>query len=154
SELASDTSLLENATVTRNELAIQIMTSMEYETDQVDTLYGQILHRPADPTGQSVFVNLLSQGGTQQQVEAQLLGSGEFFTNFGGGTNSGFLNALYQDVLKRPIDPPGLQTWGAALQNGMTRTDLAASILASPEYDTDAVQALYQSILGRAADPT
>jgi hypothetical protein len=53
--------------------------------------------------------NFLAQGGTQLRLEANIVGSDEYFITRGGGTVNGYLQTLYQDVLNRPIDPIGLQ---------------------------------------------
>jgi PKD repeat protein len=154
SDLASYGGELENLTSTRSQVAMQIIDTSEYETDVVNALYSNILHRPADSAGLSAWVNFLAQGGTAEQVQTQLLGSDEFFSSQGGGTDTGFLNALYQDVLNRPIDSGGTQVWDQALMNGMSRPAVATAVLASQESDTDEVQALYQKFLKRAADQT
>jgi PKD repeat protein len=153
-ELSSWLAQLNNVSITRGQLALDLMAGQEYENLVVSDFYANILRRPTDPAGQAAWVSFLSQGGTQIGVQAGLLGSGEFFTNEGGGTNSSFLNVLYQYALNRPIDMAGLQAWIQALQAGMSRTDVVTAVLNSPESDTDQVQALYQRFLGRAADPT
>ena len=85
-------------------------------------------------------------------MEAILIGSTEYFSNRGAGTANGFLQSVYSDVLRRPIDPGGAQAWGQALTNGVTRTAVAAAILASRESDQIEVQDLYALVLHRAAD--
>ena len=37
-------------------------------------------------------------------LRATVLGGNEYFSTQGGGTNAGFLNALFLDLLARPID--------------------------------------------------
>jgi hypothetical protein len=111
-----------------------------------------VLGRAADPTGLSGWSNFLAQGGTAKQLEAFLLGSDEYFSGRGGGTNSSFLNSVYGDVLGRSVDASGSQTWNQALAAGISRTAVAAAILGSLESDTDEVQALYVKILRRPAD--
>src|SRR5262249_36280357 len=76
-----------------------IETSAEYRVNLVQSLYSQFLHRGADPMGLNFFVNLLGTGGTIEQAEALITGSLEYFQVAGGGTNDGFLDALYRDAL-------------------------------------------------------
>src|SRR5262249_7463092 len=83
--------------------------------------------------------------------QATFLGSPEFLRQH-GGTVDGFLAALYQQVLGRPLDPSGAQHWGQALARGASRTDVAAGVLASREARTIVVQGPYQALLHRAAD--
>src|SRR5207253_792844 len=126
--------------------------SLEYRTLVVQGLYGRLLGRPADPAGLNNWVNFLNQGGTADQLEAILIGSAEYFNGRGGGTANGFLQALYDDVLQRPIDISGSKTWGTALTNGLSPAAVATAILASQESDQMKIEELYGQILHRTAD--
>jgi hypothetical protein len=130
-----------------------IENTAEYKTDEVEQLYHQYLHRPADPAGLSTGVALLATGGTVEQLAAVLAGSPEYFQSRGGGTNSGFLNALYNDVLGRPADPTGSADATALLAAGVSRSAIAGGILYSAEAIEDRVQSYYQQFLRRPADP-
>ena len=89
-----------------------------------------------------------------EQLAALLIGSNEYFTRRGGGSNGGFLQALYSDVLHRAPDPGGMQVWMQALNSGMSRTMVARAVLASRESDTIEVQGFYSLYLRRPADST
>ncbi|HVX63016.1 MAG TPA: DUF4214 domain-containing protein, partial [Pirellulales bacterium] len=137
----------------RGVMALQIEQTLEYAQRTVSSVYSRYLHRAADPGGLSFFSQLFLQGVTVEQMSAMLAGSTEFYTVQGGGTNDGFLNALYEDALGRPVDPDGL-AWGSAqLAGGVSRTTVALQVLSTTEYRQDVVQAAYQQFLGRAADP-
>jgi parallel beta-helix repeat protein len=137
------------ATVT---VVLQIEASLEYRMDQVQALYQHYLHRNADAVGLQGFANFLGQGGTLKQVAAVLTGSQEYFDLHGDSTNA-FLDALYQDVLGRQVDPGGRAGFSQALAGGMTRGQAASLILGSAEYQGNLVQADFQSFLGRSAEP-
>src|SRR5262249_35497962 len=64
-----------------------------------------------------------------------------------------FLSAVYQDLLNRPIDLAALNAQVAALNNGASRTQIAAQILASTEYRQRSIQDIYNSLLRRPASP-
>jgi hypothetical protein len=100
----------------------------------VQRLYESYLGRPADPVGLSAFTAELGSGGTDEAVAAALVGSPEFFQD-SGGSNSGFLSALYEDVLNRPIAATGQSAWGTALKQGVTRAQVASANFASTEYE-------------------
>jgi uncharacterized delta-60 repeat protein len=151
--LAFWTGLLDQGT-SRTDVVRQIETSIEYRRKLVQQLYQQFLHRAADPFGLTAFTTLLANGTTVEQVESDLAGSPEYFQNQGSGTNNGFLAALYQDALNRPIDPTGQAAFSQALTAGASRGDVAAAIFSSPEYRQDLVQGYYQRFLRRPADPT
>ena len=86
------------------------------------------------------------------QVASALAASPEFFVTQGGGTNNGFLNALYQAALGRPIDSAALEYLGQELSAGVSRQQIVAAVFSSDEYLTDVVNGLYEHLLQRAAD--
>jgi V8-like Glu-specific endopeptidase len=70
-----------------------------------------------------------------------------------------FVTAAYQRYLGRTPDAPGLATWVAALQAGLTDEHLEAAFIGSPEYIADHggpgegwVRGMYRNLLGRDAD--
>ncbi|HLJ92667.1 MAG TPA: DUF4214 domain-containing protein [Gemmataceae bacterium] len=131
-----------------------IQSSLEYRTRIVKNLYQLVLHRDPDNGGMTTWVDFLGNGGTAENLEAMLLGSDEFFAAHNNDLNAGFLPALYQIALHRPIDAAGAQDWSQALQSGkLTRSAVAAAVLASVESDQLEVQMLYHHLLHRNADP-
>jgi hypothetical protein len=70
------------------------------------------------------------------------------------------VDQFYQDLLGRPGDPQGRASWVSVLVGGVSRSVVEASFLSSTEYvtnhgpgDTAYVQAVYQTLLSRPADP-
>ncbi len=109
----------------------------------VNKIYVAFLGRSADLPGDENWVSLLQHGETEEQVMSQILGSQEFYAH-SGSNNTGFVEALYTDVLKRPADSGGLSGWVSVLNSGQeSRTQVASAFLASPEFKRDAVLALY-----------
>jgi len=146
--------------VSRAQVIQSIENSLEYRTDQVEALYQSYLGRSADPSGLASSLNLLLNASSYLpsqvlylQLQANILGSAEYYQNRGGGTNEGFLSALYHDVLGRAIDPSGAITFGVALANGMSRTLVAKAVLSSVEADQRIVETDYMNYLQRQADP-
>jgi uncharacterized delta-60 repeat protein len=144
--------LLDQGATTRTEVVQAIENSPEYRTDIVEHLYGRVFRRAVDPSGSKTWGDFLARGGTAEQLEAILLGSPEYF-GISGGANTGFINALYGNVLHRAPDSGGAQTWSQALSSGAMRDAVAAAVLGSPESDGNEVQGLYHRYLHRAADP-
>jgi CSLREA domain-containing protein len=125
--------------------------SLEYRAREVQNLYTRLLHRSADAGGLIAFANMLGAGGTVAQVEVGLLASGEYFANRGGGTDAGFVSALYLDLLGRSADASA-QSWVNALNSqSLTRAQVAADILNSGEGLRDLVQGFYTEFLFRSA---
>jgi uncharacterized repeat protein (TIGR01451 family) len=149
--LASWCDALDNG-ASRLQVVQAIQSSPEYRGDEVEEVYSRLLHRAADPSGHNAFVQFLENGGTVEQVEALIAGSPEYHQRRGGGSNEGFLTALCQDGLGRAVDAGGRMAWDEALASGVSRTQVAADLFSSPEYDTDLVKQDYAAYLRRPAD--
>jgi CSLREA domain-containing protein len=144
---------LDDGQMTRAQVVQALLGSTEYQNDVVTALYERYLGRSPDAAGLALFSAQLASGASDETVAAELIGSDEFYqTN--GGTNAGFLAALYQDALGRAIDAGGESNWENALQNGTTRAQVATAIFGSAEYQGDVVQAAYQNLLSRAPTST
>jgi hypothetical protein len=131
----------------------------EYRTSEVAEAYQRFLHRPVDPAALQVWVNFLSGGGTIEQLDATIIASPEYFAKRAGNSSTGFLLALYQDVLARAVDGSGASTWGVFLDQAIgpeaqlaERTQVAAGVLNSPEARGDQVTGYYQQFLHRSPD--
>ena len=133
------------------QVAQSIMASHEYQAVEVQGLYHTLLHRNADAGGLAGFTSLLASGATVAQVEDILLASPEYF-QVAGGTNAGFVEALYSDLLHRQADAAGAAVWQADLNNGQSRDQVAAGFLNTQEAETVELRSLYQECLHRPAD--
>jgi hypothetical protein len=141
-----------NGGATRQQVVSEIENSAEYRRVEVSKLYEQLLHRPADEAGLRFHTGVLESGGTLEEVATLIASSREYFMNRGGGTNAGFLNALYQDGLNRALDARGNAVFSAALNRGATPGEVAAVIFGSSEFAMDQVESYYQQFLHRTAD--
>ncbi len=126
----------------------------EFQTRVVEQIYEHYLRRAADPTGLQNGIAFLNTGATIEQFTSVVVGSTEYFQNEAGGTNSGFLSAIYEDALARPIDPTAEVNDLALLSQGTTRQQIAYDVLRSVEYDTSLVNYFYETFLRRPADRT
>ena len=90
-------------------------------------------------------------GSTDSEIQAKILGSDEFYAHQ-EGTVTGFVTALYRDLLDRNPDQGGLAAWSNLITSSIvTRSEVAAAILTSPEARATEVAGFYQSDLGRTA---
>jgi hypothetical protein len=126
--------------------------SDEYRTVQLQSVYEQLLQRSVDNTALAAFLPMLRSGGSIRQVEVALSGSPEYYQNRGGGTDSGFVTALFQDALNRIPDAASLSYFTGLLGNGAPRASIAAILYGGAEHDQWIVQNLYQFALHRPAD--
>jgi hypothetical protein len=134
---------------------IENSPSNAYRIVVINGYYQRFLHRTVDQAGLNFFLSLLANGGTDEQVAAMVLGSPEYFQMRAGSSNSGFLTAMYQDLFNRAPDANALSNFTQALASGAaTRTQVAAVVLASPEYQHTVIQSDFQLLLHRPADNT
>src|SRR5205823_2438641 len=114
--------------LTQTQVAFGIEASVEGRQQLVNDLYLRLLRRPADSVGLANWTAFLGDGHTTTDLEAQLLASSEYFQTRGGGTNQGWITAVYQDVLGRTPDSGGLAGWTQALSGGATLQQVARDI--------------------------
>jgi hypothetical protein len=126
--------------------AIETAAGNEFRLDVAANDYQRFLHRPGSIAEWTGWANLLAAGASQQQVEASIVGSQEYFA-LHGNTTSGFLNGLYNDGLGRP-DSEG--AWVDMVNRGTPRQNVALAVFMSPEGSLHQVLADYQHYLGRS----
>lgn len=63
------------------------------------------------------------------------------------------INGLYQQILNRPVEPGGLQTYTNLLNSGTSLAALQGILAHSPEAQAD-IDQLYGAVLGRPVDPS
>jgi parallel beta-helix repeat protein len=137
----------------RSAVPTALLASAEYRGLVVEGIYHTYLHRDPEPASLAGFVTFLGNGGTDEQVESFIVRSPEYFQVRGGGTNRGFINALYMDALHRPADPNALASFDVFLTvQGGTRAQVADLIFASPEYKGVLVAGYYEQFMRRMAD--
>jgi uncharacterized protein (TIGR03118 family) len=136
---------------TRTQVVAAIESSDEYRIDQVENIYQTYLHRAAEPAAQAFGDDFLS-GHTIEQLAALVVGSPEYYQSRGGGTNNGFLDALFHDALGRAVDDGARTYFNQLLDSGDSRDQVATLIFGSGEYLNDFVQARYLALLDRPAD--
>lgn len=141
-------------------ILLEVTPPYEYRRGEIESAYQTFLHRAADPAGENYFLNLVNstQGihsgpGTERRTSAILMSSQEYYVNRGGGTNAGFITAIFEDVLKRAPDAPALAFYEQELAMGVTHVELAGQILNSIEAETRSINNLFERYLDRPADP-
>ncbi len=133
----------------RTVVAQEFVSSAEYRTLLVQGYFSRFLQRPADPAGLNAQLSFLVSGGTDEQVIAALAGSAEYFQTRATNDNANFLNALYQDLLGRPVDTAAQSFYLTQLAGGFARSSVALLVLTSAEYRHNLITGFYQRLLHR-----
>lgn len=136
---------------THYQFALSLDTRTEYYQLLSESYFQGLLGRAPTSTELSFEASLLAST-TDESVQAALAGSAEFFSK-SGGTNAGFIVALFQDFLGRAPSSAEVAFWESALAT-MSRDQVAALILGTTEYESDLVKSYYLEFLQRPADPT
>jgi autotransporter-associated beta strand protein len=143
------------ATVTSNAAGLSITGGMV--TFTVDG--GSPVNVSVGSNGQAVTTITLATPGNHT-IGATYSGDVNFFSSAGSlpvtalTPNGGFVAQVYRDLLHREVDPGGLASWTAALDQGLlNRTQFVFGLESSTEYRSDVVDALYVHYLHRHADP-
>jgi SdrD B-like domain/Domain of unknown function (DUF4214) len=139
------------AGISRQQVVTMIWNSSEHFSLEVNQFYSEFLGRSADAAGRAAWVNALMHGLSEADLELAILSSAEFSSLH--STNTAFLTALYADLLGRSPDTAGESAWLTALQNGTSRSAVAAAFLNSVEADSQLIDKDYAFFLHRSPDP-
>lgn len=141
-----------------SDIANSFLNSAEFaganNAASINELYQSLLGREADSAGSEGWAALLANGGSLADIAAGIAVSAE--AQEVDQSNGDFVRELYTSVLGREADEAGLDAWVSQLFNGTSRADVAKGIVGSAEAveksNSDFVDSLYQSALGREAD--
>lgn len=146
-----------NQVATGNRAAVveSFLRTDEGYSVQVHDFYRTTLFRLPGPNDRSFWVGRLQAGATLDQIQSEILGSGEAFATVGNNANN-FLSVVYQRTLGRALDSAGGAYWNGLLNQGTSRTEVARLILDTPEgraYTVNSqISEAYRDILGREVD--
>ncbi|HEX5445321.1 MAG TPA: DUF4214 domain-containing protein, partial [Pirellulales bacterium] len=128
----------------RDQFLNAIINSPEYRQHLVNAVYQSFLHRSPGPQAVAYWSNQMAAGAGFDGLLIGVVGSHEYYAD-AGGTPSGFVNALYHDLLGRSAAPSAVSYWTdrlSALDHGQdagsgastpARQMLVGEFLATPE---------------------
>lgn len=146
--LATWTTLLDNG-VPRAYMTNLLTHSPEYFGGIIEAAYEKYLGRQADPAGLIAWTAQMQGGLSDEVLEAYFIGSPEYYLH-SGGTDKGWVDAMYENLLGRAPDAAGEAYWVAALGTGANRGSVAYDFTVSPEREAQRITADYSEFLGRA----
>lgn len=132
-------------------LAEELANSNAWAGKIVETNYVGVLGRPPEAVGRDYWVDRLRNGLRTQDLGALFYSSPEYVA--AAGSHEAYVRRLYQALLHREADGPGLQHWIENLSTGRAQPiDIATGFYGSIESRNDRVAALYETILGRGPE--
>lgn len=135
----------------RDEIVARFATSDEWVSALITGYYRATLGRAPDAAGLRHWVDVIGEGATPAAVAADFYASDEYHRR-SGGTNDGWVRALYSALLHRNPDSAGLAYWLGVLDAGASRASVAADFYGSIESRRTRVKGLYLALLGRSPD--
>jgi hypothetical protein len=127
-----------------------IMHSEEHYERFVVGAYQRYLGRTPAASEAAGWVGLMENGLSDEQLEANFIGSVEYIRNH-GGPGAGWVTGMYRDLLGRNPAQSEVNGWVYQLNHGTSTTTVAYGFAASYERESQRVQADYQTLLGRSA---
>jgi HEAT repeats/Domain of unknown function (DUF4214) len=114
--------------------------------EMVESWYAQYMHRSADPAAVANYAALLRRGVPPEEVQANMLGSAEYFLVHGRSAE-GFVRGLYNDVLQREPRGGEVRTWvqRLAVDRG-NREVLAREFLEAAQHELNSRPVLYRNL--------
>ena len=152
-ELNTSLTQLENAYQPQRLSVSSILdTSNEYYQGVVKSYFQLYLHRQPNASELATRTAELKNGGSDQQLQAEIISSPEYVFNAtsGTGNNTQWLNQVYLDLLGRNRDQAGSQGFLNGLNSSpptLTRIQVVNLILKSNEYQTDLITSFYSKYL-------
>ncbi|HVX62386.1 MAG TPA: beta-1,3-glucanase family protein, partial [Pirellulales bacterium] len=137
---------------TRADVSLGIVDSLESRTDVIKGFYTNLLHRDADAPGLAHCLQLFDEGFTSSQIKSMFYGSEEYFQVRGGGANSGFIDAVFQDQLSRAPGGNAQSYFDQIFAAGHSRAYAAGLVVDSTESLHDQVNDYYRAYLLRPVD--
>jgi cyclophilin family peptidyl-prolyl cis-trans isomerase len=151
-QLSDFTSQL-NQGKSRQSVVQQIQALPQYKTHQVQLVYQNMFGK--GPTSQQVSSGLKVMGKNDDvgKLRVQLLSSADFFNSQGGGTNTGYLNALGRELLHGSLDAATQARLSQRLTNGASRLSVLQDLVQTDltAVTQQGVQNITQQYLHRAA---
>jgi hypothetical protein len=131
-----------------------LQPSCEWSRKVVTDLYRDILGRAPDASGLNFWSGeICSQRRLARDVAALIYGSDEYYADpeQGGGSDGGYVDELYNDILQRTPDPGGRTYWIGQVQTTGPAA-VAYRFYQSQESRERRVRNLYTFLLGRQPD--
>lgn len=113
-----------------------VMVSLDIDgvAGQAYRLYQAAFNRTPDLGGLGYWIGRMEGGTSLLEVAAAFIGSSEFLSIYGAKpTNGDFLGKIYQNILHRAPDQAGFDYWLAAMDKGVSATDILAQFSQSQE---------------------
>ena len=131
------TQVLEQNLISRESVAEAFINSSEFQdiVGSVARLYFGTFDRMPDQAGLNYWVEALRAGASLADIGSAFVASEEFLNLYGPLDGAGFLAPLYNNILNREADLPGMQYWQAQLEAGVSKGQVLSLFTNSSEFE-------------------
>jgi hypothetical protein len=145
----------------RTQIALDLTATAEYHRLIAEDMHAAFLGRTMTSTDYAVLSALSTYVNpstpfpgliTREEVAAYLVGGGEYYQGKGGGTDDGWLDALYQDALARAPTQAERDAFAQSGTGQGARQTFALDLFRTDEYRVLQIEGFYQTFLRRGLD--
>jgi Domain of unknown function (DUF4214) len=134
----------------RAKVGVGFVTSTEYRQLMTKAAYQGVLHRTPSSSEVAGWVAAIKKGATTPDGIWEIFLSTQEFFKDSGGTNSGYVNGVFQLVDGRPATTAEKASWATVVAKKGGKYFVNA-IFTSPEAERYQVNQAFQKFLGRSA---
>jgi hypothetical protein len=147
---------LADGSMSRRDIADEILHSDEYYARRIEALYAAFLNRPADAVGKQGYLEDLRNGKSLEELAIDLLSSEEYRDLYVDST--AFVQGLFDDVLGRRAERDGLLKYvervGAVAGDSEEIRGIVEELVTSIESRKMAGEEAVELMLNEPASPT
>jgi len=134
----------------RQAVVDHLLTSTEYRLQRIHSYYTTYLGRPPLAHENGYWLAMFQRGASQESIQAEFLGSEEYFNNHGADHRQ-WLDRLYVQVMDK-VTTHARDSYLEILDSQTaTRVEIATAILESLEYRQRLIESICKKLLGRPA---
>jgi hypothetical protein len=137
---------------TLSSAAQMLSHSPESYANLVNSAYQHYLGRTPAAAEVKVWVNALTGGWTDQQMEAGFVASQEYLNKY-GGPGPDWVEAVYKDLLNRTPSDQEVNRLVDVLKSGVSPIQIAEAVASSPERGRERIVEDFNHLFHRPASP-
>ena len=155
-----------NAGIAAGKSEAQLIAELEGSADQANIvgpifrLYQAYFLRQPDPVGLAYWIQTRRSGVSLARIAGAFEASDEFKNRYGAQSTAGFVDLLYQNILRRTPEASGRAYWNNVIRRRQaTRGEVVIFFSEAPEFinltgNENRAALLYSALFGRIGSPT
>ncbi len=138
------------AGASRGVLGSAFNNSDEYRLLRIDAAYREVLDRDPESSGRAYWLNQMRAGGLSPDSAYSFFMTTDEYVRNAGGTPTGYVTAVYRQIIERDPEPDGIAYWSGILRT-KGRSAVVYTIWNARETTKVRVNDAFVTFLGRPA---